>query len=122
MRISSIKTTIACLAVATLVCGCGKQHEAESVVKDFLETNLQASDYTVSFSGIDSTRHVTDSVVNKMRADAANSKMFKRGIKYAGTDQQYIYTKVKICIGGDTTSHTFYLDPKVSQVVAFKDN
>ena len=94
----------------------------ESVINDFLEANLQASDYTVSFSDIDSTRYVSDSIVNIMRAEALKNKMFKKGIKYAGKSKQYIYTRVTICIGNDTTSHTFYLTPDMNQVVSFKAN
>lgn len=119
---NTIKTTIALAAMTMALYGCGKQHKAESVINDFLAANLQASDYTVSFSDIDSTRYVSDSIVNIMRAEAAKNIMFKKGIKYADKSERYIYTRVTICIGNDTTSHTFYLTPDMSQVVSFKEN
>lgn len=119
---NKIKTIITLVTMTLVLCSCSKQQKAESVINDFLEANLQASDYTVSFSDIDSTRYVSDSIVNIMRAEALKNKMFKKGIKYAGKSKQYIYTRVTICIGNDTTSHTFYLTPDMNHVVSFKAN
>lgn len=117
-----MKTAIMLTAITFTMYGCGEQHKAESVVEDFLAENIQASDYKVVFSDIDSTRHVTDSAVNAMRAEAARNKMFKKGIKYAETDKKYIYTKVDIYVGRDTVSHTFYITPDLGRVVSFKEN
>lgn len=118
-----MKTVIAIFAMTLVLSSCGKQYKAESTIKDFLATNLQTSDYsTVSFSDIDSTRYVTDSLINIMRKDAAKKQIFKKDIKYADMQDQYIYTRATICIGNDTTSHTFYLTKDLSQVVSFKEN
>ena len=114
------KVTFAYMAAILALSGCGKQHKAESVVTDFLDNNLHANDYTVKFKDIDSTRHVSDSMVTVMRDNADNNKMYKRGIKYAPTGKQYIYLNTEIYVGDDTARHTFYLDQALTQVVAFK--
>lgn len=108
------------MAAILALSGCGKQHKAESVVTDFLDNNLHANDYTVKFKDIDSTRHVSDSMVTVMRDNADNNKMYKHGIKYAPLGKQYIYLNTEIYVGNDTTRQTFYLNHALTQVVAFK--
>lgn len=118
-----MKAVFALAVMSIIISGCSKQYKAESAVKDFLATNLQTSEYhTVSFSDIDSTQYVNDSLVNIMRKQAEKNKMFKKDIKYADKQVKYIYTRATICIGNDTTSHTFYLTPDLNQVVSFKEN
>lgn len=72
---------IICSAVF-LVTSCGKQHKAESVVKDFLDKNMTTSDYSISFNEIDSTRHLTDSMINVMKSNARKYNLFKKEIAY----------------------------------------
>jgi uncharacterized lipoprotein NlpE involved in copper resistance len=105
----SIKTAIACMAAIITLCSCDNQDKAENLIKDFLDKNLQTSEYSVSFTELDSTRHVTDSAINAMRANAANNK-------------QYIFIRTKMSIGKDTINQTFYLDPELTSIVSFKEN
>ena len=110
-------------ANAHKLAGCGHSHKAESTVKDFLEKNVSASEYTVAFTKTDSTRHVTDSAVIEMRKDAERNPIFKKGIAYDSATvmpEKYVYTKAEICVGGDTIAHTFYLNPEENRIVAFK--
>lgn len=108
-------------AVLVLI-GCGKQHKAETTVKDFLETNIEAEDYTVDFKKIDSTMYITDSIINRMRSSANQNKFFKKDLKYGRTQarSKYIFIPANIYIGKDTVLHTFYLDMNASYVIAFK--
>lgn len=120
----TLKAAIICLAATLTLSGCGKQHKAEKTVKEFLDKNLTASDYSVSFTKIDSTRLVTDSIVNAMRKNAARNTSFKKGMTFdQGASQDvYIFTKAIIRIGNDTIRHTFYLTPDLTRVVSFKEN
>ena len=70
------------MAAIITLCSCDNQDKAENLIKDFLDKNLQTSEYSVSFTELDSTRHVTDSAINAMRANAANNKLYKKGITY----------------------------------------
>ncbi len=120
----SFKYIIAGLAVVSLLSGCGKQHKAESIVSDFLDENLKSSDYSASFTKIDSTRLVSDSIVGVMRRSAEKNTSFKSGIKYdaEASQRMYIFTKAIIRLGDDTIRQTFYLTPDLKHVVSFKDN
>ena len=93
----------------------GRKHD-----KNFIENNIQADDYTVMFTKLDSTRHVSDKAIQAMRANAENNGTFKKGIKYGKAGEQYLYIKTKICLGNDTLDKTFYLEPSLTEVVAFK--
>lgn len=110
--------------MAILLVSCGRQHKAENVVKEFLDENLVTDDYSASFSKIDSTRHVADSMITVMRSAASRNRIFKKDIKYDNghKTEKYIFTKTKIYIGKDTISHTFYLDTDLTHVMAFKEN
>ena len=118
------KTVLAYIATAMLLCACGKQHKAAETVKAFLDANLKSQSYNVIFTKIDSTKLVSDSTVNVMRAFAAKNTAFKPNIQYGAETPQpsYIFTKTRIVVGNDTLTHTFYLTPELSDVVAFKDN
>lgn len=119
----SIKTAIACMAAIITLCSCDNQDKAENLIKDFLDKNLQTSEYSVSFTELDSTRHVTDSAINAMRANAANNKLYKKGITYDDKlHKQYIFIRTKMSIGKDTINQTFYLDPELTSIVSFKEN
>lgn len=73
----SFRTIIVCVIVMAALSGCGKQHKAEEVVKDFLDVNLKENNYSISFTKIDSTRLVTDSAVNAMRENAKKIQLLK---------------------------------------------
>ena len=55
------------MVAALLLCACGKQYKAEDTVKAFLDINLKSGNYDVSFTKIDSTKLISDSIVNVMR-------------------------------------------------------
>lgn len=118
-----IKAFVICLTALSAV-SCGDQHKAESVVKDFLDNNMVSADYSISFNGIDSTRNITDSMINVMKINANKNSLFKRNIVY-GTNKgkkPYVFTKARIYNGKDTVSYTFYLDRAMQNVIAFKMN
>lgn len=119
-----LKKIPAYMVAALLLCACGKQYKAEDTVKAFLDINLKSGNYYVSFTKIDSTKLISDSIVNVMRTIAAKNTAFKPNIKYGAEPPQasYIFTKASIIIGNDTMKHTFYLTPELSNVVAFKNN
>lgn len=117
------KVVVICSA-AFLAMSCSEQHKAEGVVKDFLDQNLLSADYSISFNNIDSTRNITDSMINVMKINAKNNSLFKKNIAY-GTNKgkkPYILTKTRIYNGKDTVPYTFYLDKAMKNVIAFKIN
>lgn len=114
---------VSVLGIASfLFFSCGKQHKAEAVVKEFINRNIAVKDYYADFLKIDSTTHIADSLINRMKLTAEQNKIFKKGITY-GQDPKsgkYAFLPANIYIGKDTIYQTFYLDMELSHVVAFK--
>ena len=109
-----------CLGVL-LFASCGKQYAAEQTVKDFVAQNMQDGIETsgVDFADLGTTRHITDSLVAKMRKNGA--QLYKSGIQYAKAPVgDMYYLRMRYLYKGDTLQNTFYLDSTLTQVVAFK--
>lgn len=107
-----------------IVYGCGKQHKAEALVNDFVKQNTTVSDCTVEFAPIDSTDRITPERMSALKKLAVSDPVFKRGAALGALPKsgKYIYTRAKIINGTDTAIRTFYLDPALTRVVAFKQN
>ncbi len=116
------KTLFVLASAIILLTGCGKQHDAETVVKDFIEQNVSVKDYEVEFRSLDSTTHVSDSLIEKIKFAAVQDKLFKKDIKYGADPKtgKYVFLPANIYVGKDTLRRTFYLDMKITNVVAFK--
>lgn len=112
------------IAAAMSLVGCGKQYEAENKVKDFLDENMLVKDYSVDFQKMDSTAHINDSIISRMKDAARENKLFKKDINYwTGENKgKHVYLQTKIYVGKDTVTHTFYFDTHLSGVMAFKRN
>ena len=119
--------TVACIMVATLLLiGCdAEKSTAKKLVKDFLKENLVNNDFKVmSFSALDSTKHITDSVFKVMRAEAAQDKVFKKDIQFAEgpKTKKLYYIRIKYRLDNDTCLQTFYLDDQLTRVVSFRNH
>ena len=109
-----------------LFAACGQQHDAESLVKDFMEQNMQEGIETHgrNFNDLDPTRHVSDSLINSMRTRSAKAERYRHDITYAeGTPTVPLYVlRVKYMIDTLECSDTYYLDNQLTRVIAFKEN
>ena len=119
--------TVAYIMVATLLLtGCdAEKSTAKKLVKDFLKENLVNNDFKVmSFSALDSTKHITDSVFKVMRAEAAQDKAFKKDIQFAEgpKTKKLYYIRIKYRLDNDTCLQTFYLDDQLTRVVSFRNH
>ena len=119
--------SVACIMVATLLLiGCdAEKSTAKKLVKDFLKENLVNNDFKVmSFSALDSTKHITDSVFKVMRAEAAQDKAFKKDIQFAEgpKTKKLYYIRIKYRLDNDTCLQTFYLDDHLTRVVSFRNH
>jgi hypothetical protein len=119
--------SVACIMVATLLLiGCdAEKSTAKKLVKDFLKENLVNNDFKVmSFSALDSTKHITDSVFKVMRAEAAQDKAFKKDIQFAEgpKTKKLYYIRIKYRLDNDTCLQTFYLDDQLTRVVSFRNH
>ncbi len=106
------------LGVALLLfVSCGQQQKAKSSVKDFVENQLKKDVSYLEFSDVDSTRAISDSLLEAMRDRAG------QGISYGERkDRKLLHIRAKYLLDKDTMSATFYLEPENCGVVAFKEN
>jgi len=112
-----LKNLIYIIGVMLLLTACGQQQRAKSVVKDFMETYRQGDVDYLEFSDVDSTKMLSDSLVNVLQQQAGKKVTFQ---KRNGTTLLLI--RAKYLLDDDTCSTTFYLDPSTMGVVACKQN
>ena len=110
------------LALLLLV-SCGQKQQAKSAIKAFVKENIAVSDYSFKdFGKLDSTRYVTDAVIEVMKQRATADATFKKASVYGKREgkEQLKYMPVKMKIADRDTLFTFYLDNDNNSVVAFK--
>jgi len=119
--------------VPIIICGllllasCGRQQQAKSLVRDFVDAYAQQEIDINSFSDIDSTRVITDSLILTMRDKAAADPLFKSPVlsdfrAQGNRRQTLLYIRMRYQEPGDTLeqSRTFYFDRDLGGIIAFK--
>lgn len=110
-----------------LLASCGQQHKAKSLVKDFVGENARQEIDISSFSDLDSTRVITDSLIISLRDKARQDPLFKSAplADFSGSGQRrqtLLYIRMRYQEPGDTieASRTFYFDRDLTGIIAFK--
>lgn len=114
-----------CMALATtvVVSSCGDGHTAKSHAKEFMEGQMTQADVDyITWSKLDSTKHLTDSALHAMRATAEKSKLVKPGTTYQRPTAKLNLISLRYAIDKDTLMATFYLDDKLTGIVGVKAN
>ena len=114
-----------CMALATMtvVSSCGDSQTAKSRAKEFMEGQMAQSDVDyITWSTLDSTKHLTDSALQVMRATAVKSRLVKPGTTYQRHTSKLNFISLRYAIGKDTLMATFYLDDKLTGIVGVKAN
>ena len=112
-----MKTLIYIIGVMLLLTACGQQQRAKSVVKDFMETYQQGDIDYLEFSDVDSTKMLSDSLINALQQQAGKKVSFQKR-----NSTTLLLIRAKYLLDDDTCSTTFYLDPSTMGVVACKQN
>jgi len=100
-----------------LFVSCGQQQKAKSAVKDFVENQLQQDVSYLDFSDVDSTRAISDSLVNVLRGKGGKEVQYQER-----KGNKLLHIRAKYLLEDDTMSATFYLEPEEFGVVAYKKN
>ncbi len=121
------KVVITAMLVAVMTfSSCDKEKSAaKELVKEFLKENLVSEDHKVLYCyDLSTTKFVTDSMCQEMRAKMASNKRFKPNMHYAEgpASKNLHFIRVKYRVDKDTIYQTFYLDEQQTRVVAFKEN
>jgi len=112
-----LKSLIYIIGVMLLLTACGQQQRAKSVVKDFMETYQQGDVDYLEFSDVDSTRVLSDSLIQALQQQAGKDVTFQKR-----NSTTLLLIRAKYLLDDDTCSTTFYLDPSTMGVVACKQN
>lgn len=112
-----LKNLIYIIGVMLLLTACGQQQRAKSVVKDFMETYRQGDVDYLEFSDVDSTKMLSDSLINVLQQQAGKKVTFQKR-----NSTTLLLIRAKYLLNDDTCSTTFYLDPSTMGVVACKQN
>ena len=112
-----LKNLIYIIGVLLLLTACGQQQRAKSVVKDFMETYQKGDVSYLDFSDVDSTKVLSDSLINALQQQAGKDVTFQKR-----TSTTLLLIRAKYLLDDDTCSTTFYLDPSTMGVVACKQN
>ena len=109
-----------------LFASCGKQHQAETVVKEFMQENLKEPSAlkSMAFKSLDSTKVIGDSLIAVLRKGAQESSRYKSSMEFAerGTETKLMITRVTYKLNDEEFQDTYYLDGSLSSVVAVKCN
>ena len=105
-----------------LLVSCGQQHQAKSLVKDFVKANANEEIDITSFSDLDSTKVISDSLLQVMRTNAMSDPLFKKGFQFTAerTGSTLLYIRMKYGEDSLGLSKTFYFDKDLTGIVAFK--
>ena len=111
---------IGILAVLLLT-GCGQQHQAKSLVKDFVKEHAIEELHITDFSDLDSTKVISDSVFLAMQQNAAKDPLFK-DVDFSDLKASSPLLFIRMRYQKDTLElyKTFYFDKNLSAIIAFK--
>ena len=100
-----------------LLTACGQQQQAKSMAKDFIESHISKDVSYVEFSDIDSTKAISDSVLQALQQRGP------QGVQYQQRSGQTLrLIRAKYVLNDDTCSATVYFDADMKGVVAVKEN
>ena len=109
-----------------LFASCGQQHQAKEVISDFLDKHVTepSARSSITVEKFDSTRVLSDSVIQRMRANADTVKRYVTPIHYAPGDisRKLYVARISYTVHDVEFSDTYYLDDQLTRVIAFKSN
>ena len=100
---------------------CGNSYTAKGHVKDFMAEKMELEDVDyVAWSDVDSTLHLTDSMLEAMHNRAMTSRLVKGKVDYQPRTAKLNMITLKYAVKKDTSMATFYLDDKFTGIVGVK--
>lgn len=111
------------LLLAAVLSSCGNSYTAKGHVKDFMSEKMALTDVDyIAWSDIDSTLHLTDSMLEAMHKRAVASRLVKGQVGYQPRTAKLNMISLKYAVKKDTLMATFYLDDKFAGIVGVKSN
>ena len=104
-----------------LLASCGQQYAAKQKVKDFVKMHATEEIDITSFSDLDSTRVISDSLLQVMRKNALSDPLFK-DVRLGDVPKSSTLLYIRMRYGEDSLmqSKTFYFDNDLNEIIAIK--
>ena len=104
-----------------LLASCGQQYAAKQKVKAFVKEHATEQIDITSFSDLDSTRVISDSLLKAMRKNALADPLFK-DVRLGDIPKSSTLMYIRMRYGDDSLfqSKTFYFDRDLKEIIAFK--
>lgn len=131
MMKKKITTLFLAMGFVLALTSCGDQHKAQSLVKDFLDENLEQTDCSYErFSKLTPTAMINMNGVKAMRQHMDQKPYVKKNINYhdvATLPDTLLYLRATYKLTDKAgkeqeLTQTFYLDKALSRIIAFKEN
>lgn len=125
------KLTFLAMGLVLALTSCGDQQKAQSLVKDFLNENLEERDCSYErFSRLTPTAMIDMNGVKDMRQHMSQMPYMKKNINYqdaSAISDTLLYIRATYKLTDKTgkeqeLTQTFYMDKALTRVVAFKEN
>ena len=125
------KLSFLAMGLVLALTSCGDQHKAQSLVKDFLNENLEERDCSYErFSRLTPTAMIDMNGVKDMRQHMSQMPYMKKNINYqdaSAISDTLLYIRATYKLTDKTgkeqeLTQTFYMDKALTRVVAFKEN
>lgn len=125
------KLTFLAMGLVLALTSCSDQHKAQSLVKDFLNENLEERDCSYErFSRLTPTAMIDMNGVKDMRQHMSQMPYMKKNINYqdaSAISDTLLYIRATYKLTDKTgkeqeLTQTFYMDKALTRVVAFKEN
>lgn len=125
------KLTFLAMGLVLALTSCGDQHKAQSLVKDFLNENLEERNCSYErFSRLTPTAMIDMNGVKDMRQHMSQMPYMKKNINYqdaSAISDTLLYIRATYKLTDKTgkeqeLTQTFYMDKALTRVVAFKEN
>ena len=104
-----------------LLASCGQRYEAKQLVKAFVKEHATEEIDISSFSDLDSTKVISDSLLQEMRQRALKDTLFKN-VELGSIPLSTTLLYIRMRYGEDSLnqSRTFYFDKDLTGIIAFK--
>ena len=120
MRRSYIYIIIGVLALL-LLASCGQRYEAKQLVKAFVKDHATEEIDINSFSDLDSTRVISDSLLLVLQTNATKDPLFKDvNFTVRRSSPTLLYIRMRYGADSLNLSRTFYFDRNLTGIIAFK--
>ncbi len=104
-----------------LLASCGQRYEAKQLVKAFVKEHATEEIDISSFSDLDSTKVISDSLLQEMRQRAQKDTLFKDvSFTTERTSPTLLFIRMRYGADSLNQSRTFYFDKDLTSIIAFK--